>query len=68
MDLKETALKDVLSKRSGVSLATILLLWKMSVAHKEIALYLAAMMTGVAIVYMVLDFVKQLKGKPNASA
>ena len=68
MGMKEVELKDILSKRSGISLATVFLLWKMSVAHKEIALYLAGMMTGVAVAYMVLDFIKYLKkGKSNAS-
>ena len=59
--MSQVNLNEVISKKSGVAATTIVSLSVVAAKYPDIALWLSIMMTVVALSYMSLDFVKQLK-------
>jgi hypothetical protein len=56
-----TKLEKYLSKKSAVAVTTVISLSTMAAKSDNDSLLMAAMMTVVAVIYMALDFVKQIK-------
>lgn len=59
--MDQTKLNELISKKSGVAATTIVSLSVVAAKSPDIALWLTIMMTVVALTYMGLDFVRQLK-------
>ncbi len=53
-------LNKVLSKKSGITTLIVAMLWELSGKYPQYVLHFGYMMVGIAIVYMLLDFFKNL--------